>query len=624
VNVSTIEMVDAALQYAEHGDPVFPVWWAKNGRCACPATECESAAKHPIASCAPNGLKDATTDAETIRRWWSRFPHANIATRTGIRRTVLDVDVKAGGHESLARLEAQHGELPTTATVLTGGGGEHRHLASVPGLRNSAGKIAPGLDIRGEDGYVLLPPSNHVSGGTYLDDLLTPMYETPLARMPTWLVTLAQTAPTDNGHGPNRSTDEWADRLTGAPLGQRRAVALEIAGHFLGLLGPDREAEVLGILLGYAARCEPPFPEREARALVRDLARRDRARSSSGSAPTDESSPHQVIEVVDAADLVARTFPDEPPLVGGGLMVPRALAVTAGPPKRGKSLYVLNREIRRALAQPFLGFTTTPGRTLYFNAEIPEPQLKDRFVLMLRGAGFDGRPVDAEAVRGRIKTVTQRGLFLDEPAGYDAVRRLIEAAQPDLVTLDPLARFFSGEENSARDMGRLVASLDRLIQEYRVAVELVHHTGKPQAGDPRQGGHRLRGSSALFGAADAVVLLDRTAEAWRLSFELRHAEEPAPMTLTRSASLWYSASGPPEKFVAVAELVSAFGLKWAALVGAIKEQLKTSESTAERMVRETKKAGLIWQDDSGIYRQTVTNRQRSSDGGVSTGSIEPF
>jgi AAA domain len=405
-------------------------------------------------------------------------------------------------------------------------------------------------------------------------------------------------------------------------MGQRRAAALEIAGHFLGLLGPAREAEVTGILLGYAARCTPPFPEGEARELVRDLSRRDRAKPvpvAVDNLDIEHVQPPRetVIEVVDAADLIARDFPEEPALVDGGLIVPRSLLITAGPPKRGKSLLVLNREIRRALGLPFLGLRTTPGRALYIQAEIPEPQLKSRFVKMLPEAGLDGGPVDAEQLRGRIKTVTRRGLFVDEPAGYDAVRRLIEESEPDLLSLDPLARFVSGEENSARDMGRLVASLDRLIQEYRIAVELVHHTGKPAQGDPRQGGHRLRGSSALFGAADAVVILDRTAEAWTLSFELRHAEEPAPMTLQRSASLWYASSGPPEKFVAVADIVSAIGLKWGALVGAIKEDMKTSESTAQRMVRDTKKAGLIWQDDHGVYRRTVTNRHGAGDGEVS-------
>src|SRR5262249_61762367 len=104
---------------------------------------------------------------------------ANIAMRTGVTRTVLDVDLATGGRESLARLEAQYGPLPVTAKVLTGGGGEHYHFARVPGLRNSAGKIAPGLDIRGEGGYVLLPPSTHISGGGDCGDPEHPLLETP-------------------------------------------------------------------------------------------------------------------------------------------------------------------------------------------------------------------------------------------------------------------------------------------------------------------------------------------------------------------------------------------------------------------------------------------------------------
>src|SRR5262249_35217482 len=159
--------------------------------------------------------------------------------------------------------------------------------------------------------------------------------------------------------------------------------------------------------------------------------------------------------------------------------------------KRGKSLLVMNREIRRASGRPFLGMATTPGRTLYVQAEIPEPQLKQRLVLMLAAHPEDG-VIDAETLRNRLLTVTRRGMFLDEPAAYDALRRLIEQSEPDLVSLDPLARFMTGEENSARDVGRLINSLDRLIQEYRVAIELTHHAGKPQSGDQRQGGQRLR------------------------------------------------------------------------------------------------------------------------------------
>jgi AAA domain len=335
----------------------------------------------------------------------------------------------------------------------------------------------------------------------------------------------------------------------------------------------------------------------------------DAAGATQEAPPTDAPA----IEMIDAADLVAREYPNESALVGGGLIVPRSLDVNGGGPKRGKSIIVVNREIRRALGLPFLGFPTTPGRTLYIQAEIPEPQLKQRLVLMLADCPGVGR-IDAETLRGRLVTVTRRGLFIDEPGGYDAVRRLIEQAEPDLLSLDPLARFMTGEENSARDVGRLINSLDRLIQEYRIAIELTHHAGKPSNGDPRQGGQRLRGSSALFGAADTVTMLDRTQDAWTLSFELRHAEEPSPMLLDRTPSLWFTPAGPPEKLVAVAELVKDIPMRYSTLTGAIVDDTKCSQATAERLIRDAKKAGLIWQGLDGLYRHAIKRHHGNGDG----------
>src|SRR5215472_5550775 len=122
-------MLDAALTYASHGVPVFPVWWIVDGRCACGASDCPSPGKHPLAKCAPRGFQDATTDTTTIRRWWqTECPSANIAMPTDARM-VLDVDPRHGGNETLAELERQHGALPDTAEVLTGGGGRHIYFA---------------------------------------------------------------------------------------------------------------------------------------------------------------------------------------------------------------------------------------------------------------------------------------------------------------------------------------------------------------------------------------------------------------------------------------------------------------------------------------------------------------
>lgn len=314
------------------------------------------------------------------------------------------------------------------------------------------------------------------------------------------------------------------------------------------------------------------------------------------------------IEAIDVADLVTRDFPDRPALVGSGLsglILPGTFVITGGRAKIGKSAMVVNREIQRALGRPFLGFPTAPGRTLYIQAEIPEPQLKERIALMLSG-GPDGR-IDAEELRGRLITVTRRGLYIDTPAGFDAVRRLVEQYEPDHLSIDPLARFMSGEENSTTDMGKVVAVADRLIQEYGVAFELVHHTGHAVKGDPRRGGDRLRGSSALFAAADSTMMLDRAEDVWTLSFELRLVREIAPMTLSRTPTFWYAGAPPPppdEMLVDVGRLVRDAPMTYTNLVAAIMVAFKASERTAKRRVTESVAAKTIVQTPDG-YRQSV-------------------
>src|SRR5262249_31309904 len=151
----------AALDYAERGWMVFPLHTVGGQACSCGSGDCSNPGKHPRTR---YGVKDATTDPEQIRIWWSSWPDANvgIATGAGSGLVVLDLDAKAEGEASLAALEAVHDLLPPTVTASTGGGGRHLLFAH-PGveLRNSAGKLGAGLDVRGDGGYVVASPSRH-------------------------------------------------------------------------------------------------------------------------------------------------------------------------------------------------------------------------------------------------------------------------------------------------------------------------------------------------------------------------------------------------------------------------------------------------------------------------------
>jgi hypothetical protein len=117
----------------------------------------------------PHGVKEATTDKETVRRWWTQRPDANVGIATGVVSgiVVLDVDPRHGGDRSLAGFECQHGLLPKTVVAITGGGGRHLFFAyPCVVVRNAIG-LAPGLDVRGDGGYVIAPPSRHETGQLY-------------------------------------------------------------------------------------------------------------------------------------------------------------------------------------------------------------------------------------------------------------------------------------------------------------------------------------------------------------------------------------------------------------------------------------------------------------------------
>src|SRR5216683_2738297 len=132
-----------------------------------------------------HGLKDATTDLAIIDSWWGetgKFKDSNIGIRTGSESglVVVDIDAKSGGLQSY---EAMKDKFPPTPTTKTGGGGKHlvyRHTGTK--VSNSASKIAPGIDIRGDNGYIVAPPSVHASGNDYEWEILPS--ETPLADFP--------------------------------------------------------------------------------------------------------------------------------------------------------------------------------------------------------------------------------------------------------------------------------------------------------------------------------------------------------------------------------------------------------------------------------------------------------
>ena len=179
-----------ALALAGDGYAIVPIHSVSAGVCSCGHSDCQrSRGKHPRTE---HGLDDATTDVAQIQTWWRRWPDSNIAIRTGEASHVwvLDIDPRNGGDRSLAELELAHGAI-VTRRVHTGGGGWHLYFVH-PGPGYQWRKsVALGLDIKADGGYVVAPPSTHLSGSAYewLDLAI------PIAPAPAWLLELATKRP---------------------------------------------------------------------------------------------------------------------------------------------------------------------------------------------------------------------------------------------------------------------------------------------------------------------------------------------------------------------------------------------------------------------------------------------
>ena len=148
-------MYHAAIDYIKRGLAVFPL---------------EEKGKRPKTR---NGFKDATTDAAQVKAWWQQWPNANIGIATGKRSggifvIDLDIDEDKGidGYHTLEDWQRENGKFPETWTAITGRGGYHLYFHSNSEIKNRAG-IIDGVDVRGDGGYVVAPPSVHSNGNRY-------------------------------------------------------------------------------------------------------------------------------------------------------------------------------------------------------------------------------------------------------------------------------------------------------------------------------------------------------------------------------------------------------------------------------------------------------------------------
>jgi hypothetical protein len=255
----------AALGWAKQGIPVIPLYGVADGICDCrEGSECRSAGKHPLSRLVPRGVKNASTDPEKIRNWWGAAPLANVGIVMGgpLRFLALDVDPRSGGDASLYDLvEVRGDKWLKTLTVKTGGLGSHLIFTMPAGVKVSRAKLAPGIDLKTEGGYLVAAPSIHTSGRRY--EVVDSTYP---AEAPEWLVGELMSAP---GVEPSKIVD-FQERRSGRTTdvhileGERNDTLFRIGCALWGS-GEVQDLPTLNerLLEENSERCTPPLADAE-------------------------------------------------------------------------------------------------------------------------------------------------------------------------------------------------------------------------------------------------------------------------------------------------------------------------------------------------------------------------
>jgi len=283
VNINDDAALTGALEAATAGGlRIFPVCGIDaDGKSGCFKSKndqgmCESPGKHPLLK---GWQRKATTSEIEILRWRKQYPLCNFGVASGQGIFVVDVDPRHGGDETLRELEEKYGGLPDTVQVLSGGGGQHFYFRAPAGVKLPNDKngqlLGPGIDIKGDGGFVVAPGSLHKSGGRYEWEVSSHPEDVPIAQAPEWILARL-TGQTSDGikceAAKKRDRKDHPILKQMIPDGIRHRTLINEASYWRdrGIL-PDRAFAVLWAV--NQQYCKPPVSWEELEKIVQDAYR---------------------------------------------------------------------------------------------------------------------------------------------------------------------------------------------------------------------------------------------------------------------------------------------------------------------------------------------------------------
>lgn len=560
--------LDIALSYQAKGWPVFP--------CR-PADDFDTETGEVLPEKAPlisNGFRGATLNERVIRELWKRNPEAIVGVPTGERigAWVLDIDNKQGkdGRPWLAAKEAEHGLLPDTLRVETAnGGGTHIFFTYVHGVRNR-GDLDPGVDVRGEGGFVIAAGSVMADGRSY-----TISNDAPIADAPQWLLdlvlpppyeparhdytyqpggnepyveramqgeldSLAQCAAGNRGYQLNASAFSIGQLVAAGAVSRGEAESgLYAAASACGVLQKDGERETLakirrGLDAGAKQPREIPKPQHDndntrlvdiSRMIANGLAKarkddepqpQQEAADEADDEPDSESEP-EGFHATPFAWTDPKTLPRRE-FAFGTHYIRKYVSVTVSPGGLGKTSNSIAEALSMTSGKQFLG-TKPPQRmrVWLFNAEDPRDEMERRIMAACLHYNLKPKDVDGNLFldTGREQELVvaiddrRSGVRIQVPI-VEAVVEQIKRNSIDVMIVDPFVSTHQVNENDNGAIDKVAKLWAHIADRTNCSIDVVHHLRK--VSDREATVEDARGAVALIGAARSVRVLNRMSE----------------------------------------------------------------------------------------------------------------
>ncbi len=506
-------LCESALSYCRRGWSVIPIRF----------TGSIEDRKRPLLDAWEPYQRERASE-EQIHSWWQRWPQANIGVVMGAVSGLIALDLD--GPNAVPLLRDSHVFLPQTAAVQTKRG--YHAFYQHPGyeIPNRAKLLSDGdgsgVDVRGDGGYVVAPPSVHGSGWVY-QWVRSP--DEGIAPLPPGVAALLSRQ--SNGEVEAQDASWFEQVWQGVPEGQRNDAATRLVGYWLAVTKGNEEATYRA-MEAWAARCEPPMALKELRATIRSVARREAAKQAHER--SQHLPKHAVIEGPEWADelrekparrgvMVALPAFD---LIDG--LVPGDLVILAGRPGMGKSTLACQLTAEACFKKGL--------PTWVVSTEMTRQQWGEWMAAYIAGEGTASLP---RPMPERILSWWRTSPVAITDSGIMSIQDLRSLAEGrlgvKLIIVDHITRLIGGrKETRVLEVGDVARGLKSLAKDLGCTVVALCQLSRRVEGDdsrrPRLSD--LRESGELEQESDAVLFL------WTPEREIHRARLPMTITVAKN------------------------------------------------------------------------------------------